>query len=77
MIKFFPKDWHHHNNVFKPKHDVLAFGKWNTIEEQVSYECINLLMTKFVSSSSGTFSLIKSNMKSSLVDEKISLIFKF
>ena len=32
-------------------------------------------MTKIVFSSSGTFSLIKPNMKSSLVDEKISLTF--
>ena len=32
-------------------------------------------MTKIVSSSSGTFSLIKSNMKNSLDNEKISLTF--
>ena len=51
-------------NVFKPKRDVLAFGMWNTIEERLSYECIDLLITKIVFSSSGTFSLIKQNMKS-------------
>ena len=48
---------------------------WNTIEERVSCECIDLLMTKIVFSSSGTFSLIKSNMKSSLVNQKIALTF--
>ena len=46
-------------NVFKPKRAVLAFGMWNTIEERLSYECIDLLITKIVFSSSGTFSLIK------------------
>ena len=45
---------------------ILAFGMWNTIEERVSYECyIDLLLTQIVFSSSGTFSSIKSNMKSS------------
>ena len=47
----------------------------NNIEEQVSYECISLLMTKIAFSPLGTFSLIKSNMKSILVNDKISLIF--
>ena len=46
---------------------------WNTIEERISYECIDLLMTKIVFSSSGIFPLIKSNMRSSLVNEKIPL----
>lgn len=45
---------------------------WNTIEEQVLYECIDLLMTKIVFSSLRTFSFIKSKMKSSLINEKIS-----
>ena len=49
---------------------------WNTIDERVSYECIDLLMTKIVFSSSGTFTLINLNMKSSLVNEKLSLFFK-
>ena len=62
-------------NIFKPKRDDLAFGMWNTIEERVSYECMSLLMTEIVFRSSGTFLLIKSNMKSSLVKEKISLTF--
>ena len=57
------------------KSGVLTFGMWNTIEERVSFECIDLLMTKIVFISLGTFSLIKSNMKSSLVNEKISLTF--
>ena len=47
---------------------------WNTIEEQVSYEFIDMLMTKIIFSSSGTFSLIKSNMESSLVNEKYKSI---
>ena len=59
----------------KPQRDVLSFGLWNTIEERVSYECTNLLMTKIVLSSFGTFSLVKSNIKSSLVKEKMSLAF--
>ena len=59
----------------KPQRDVLSFGLWNTIEERVSYECTNLLMTKIVLRSFGTFSLIKSNIKSSLVKEKMSLAF--
>ena len=46
---------------------------WNTIEERVSYECVDLMMIEVVFSSSETFSLIKSNMKISLVNEKISL----
>ena len=63
--------------MFKSKSDVLAFGMWNTIEDQVSYECnINdMLMTKIVFSSSGTLLLMKLNRKSSLVDEKMSLTF--
>ena len=61
--------------MFKPKRNVLAFGMWSTIEEQVLYEFIDLLMTKTVFSSSRTFSLIKANMKSSLVNEKTSLTF--
>ena len=48
---------------------------WNTIEDWLSYECIDLLMTNIVFSFSGTFSFIKSNMKSSFVNEKISLTF--
>ena len=59
----------------KPQRDVLSFGLWNTIEERVSCECTNLLMTKIVLSSFGTFSLVKSNIKSSLVKEKMSLAF--
>ena len=45
----------------------------NTTEERVSYECVDLMMIEVVFSSSETFSLIKSNMKISLVNEKISL----
>ena len=43
---------------------------WNTIEERVQYESIDLLMTKIIFSSSKSFSLIKLTMKSSLVNEK-------
>ena len=60
--------------TFVPKISI-AFGMWNTIDERVSYGCIDLLMTKIVFSSSGTFSLIKSNMKCSPINEKISLTF--
>ena len=63
-------------NVIKAKRDVLAFGMWNTIEEQDSDECIDLLMTKIVSSSLAPFSLIKLNMESSLFNGKISLTCK-
>ena len=75
MIKFFPKISIIKRNVFKPKRGALVFGIWNTIEERVLYECIHLLMTKIVSNSSGTFSLIKSNIKRSLGNEKVSLTF--
>ena len=43
---------------------------WNTIEERVQYESIDLLMTKIIFSFSKPFSLIKLTMKSSLVNEK-------
>ena len=59
----------------RTKGGVLTFGMWNTIEERDSFECLDLLMTKILFISSGTFSLMKSNIKSSLVNEKISLTF--
>ena len=61
--------------MLKAQRDILAFAIWNTIEERVSYECTDLLMTKIVLNSFGTFSLIESNMKSRLVKEKMSLAF--
>ena len=61
--------------MFKSKGSILAFGMGNTYKEPVSDESIDLLMTKILLHSSGTFSLIKSILKRSLVNEKITLIF--
>ena len=58
--------------MFKPYRDILAAGMWNTIEDRVSCEYINLLITKIDFSSSDIFSLIKSILKSSLINKKIS-----
>ena len=58
--------------MFKPNRDILAFGMLDTIEERVSCEYMNLLITKTIFSSSGNLSLIKSILKSSLINENIS-----